>query len=70
MNRQPVSSSNIQAIGYDAKSRLLEIEFIGGSIYEYYLVPTETHQELMKAGSKGSYFHRQIRNSYKYRRVG
>lgn len=67
--RQPVSSSNLRSVGYDAARRVLTIEFHSGSVYEYSAVPPEVHEGLMGAGSHGKYHHAHIRNSYGYRRV-
>ncbi len=70
MNRQQVSSSNIHSIGYEAKSQILEIEFHSGGIYQYAKVPEAVYRDLMQAGSKGSYFHRNIREQYPTTRIG
>ncbi len=42
MNRVPVSSSNLAAVGYDPAGKVLEIEFLNGSIYQYFNVPNHT----------------------------
>jgi len=39
MDRTPVSSSNISAIGYDSDSEMLEVEFTNGAVYSYSGVP-------------------------------
>ena len=39
MDRYSVASSNISAVGYDEQSETLEVEFLNGSIYQYYNVP-------------------------------
>ena len=69
MKRQAVQSSNIHSVGYDAGDQLLEIEFHSGGIYEYYRVPPETYRSLLKADSKGKYFHRNVKSTYKYKRI-
>lgn len=69
MIRQPVSSSNLQSIGYDPVSRTLEVEFTNGSIYQYTGVSTTIYQELMAASSHGTYFARYVRTSYPYTRI-
>src|SRR4029450_6094428 len=51
----PVESSMIQAVGYDPKTRILEVVFSSGQTYCYEDVPPEVHQELMIADSKGQY---------------
>lgn len=64
MNRQPVSSSNLQSVGYDPSAQLLEIEFNSGSVYQYTGVPESIYAALMQAASKGSYFHDHIKDRY------
>ena len=49
MDRTPVSSSHIAAIGYDPTSMTLEVEFSDGAVYQYFDVPEAVHQELMQA---------------------
>jgi len=66
MIRQPVSSSNIASIGYDTDSQTLEIEFLNGSVYLYFDVPSSVHAGLMNASSHGKYFHQHIRNRYRF----
>ena len=65
----PVSSSNLSSVGYDFFSQTLEIEFHGGRVYQYYDVPAAAFSGLMSAFSKGSYFYRNIRKSYRYSRI-
>jgi len=63
MNREPVTSSNITSIGYDADKSILEIEFNTGKIYQYEPVTAEGHLEFMKSDSIGSFFHKHIRGN-------
>jgi hypothetical protein len=63
LQRVPVTSSNLQSVGYDEESRILTIEFRNGSVYEYEGVPPDVYSELMSAKSHGKYFHRQIRDA-------
>jgi hypothetical protein len=69
MNRQPVTSSNIASIGYDADSQTLEIEFLNGGVYQYFDVPQHVHQELMNASSHGQYLAQNIKGAYRYSKV-
>ena len=70
MKREPVESSNLKSVGYDPCTRVLEIEFKDGSVYEYDDVPCEVHSGLMDAESKGSFFYENIRKrDYEYRRI-
>ena len=69
MNRVSVSSSNLASVGYDESSQTLEIEFLDGSVYQYYNVPIPIHEQLMQAPSKGGFLHQYIKNAYPYSRV-
>lgn len=70
MDRTPVTSSNIASIGYDPETATLEIEFLGdGSVYQYFDVPEQVHEELMAAASHGSYLARRIKGAYQYARL-
>lgn len=60
-----VNSSNLSAVGYDSKTGILTIEFNNGGLYEYYDVPQNIYDGLMSDSSKGSFFHRFIRDSYR-----
>ena len=64
MNRISVESSNIESIGYDSNSKILEIEFNNYSIYRYYEVAEDVYDELMVSESKGSYFFRKIKGGH------
>lgn len=71
----PVTSSNIEAIGYDAPASTLYIRFNPagkpdpetgirkpGKCYAYYGVPRSIYDDLMLPGlSIGSYFHSNIK---------
>ena len=69
MDRQPVSSSNIRSVGYEVETQKLELEFHGGGGYRYSGVPEAIYQGLMRAASKGSYFHQNIKDRYPFIRV-
>ncbi|MDQ0309359.1 hypothetical protein J2S46_003915 [Kitasatospora herbaricolor] len=68
--RRPVDSSALRSVGYDAASRVLEIEFVSGAVYSYADVPRRVHEELMDAPSHGRCFGRTVRGRYPYRRIG
>ena len=69
MDRETVESSNIESIGYDAGSGILEVEFKGGSVYQYRGIPQEMYDELREADSVGSFIHRRIKNVFECERV-
>ena len=64
VNRTPVRSSNIRSVGYEPRTRLLEVEFHSGGIYQYSSVPENVYQGLMRAASTGAYFHDHIKDRY------
>lgn len=64
MERVPVISSNIVSAGYDAESQTLEIEFKGGTVYQYYSFPQTEFDAFLGANSKGSHFHAFIKDRY------
>lgn len=69
MERKPIESSNIVSVGFDAKTKTLEIEFRGGAVYQYDGIADATHQELVSSESPGAYFARSIRPNWTGRRV-
>ena len=68
MQMIPVSSSNISSIGYEGST--LHIRFHSGGLYSYYNVPLSVYNGLMSAGSKGRYFHANIKGRYGDTRIG
>lgn len=69
MDRNYVASSNIASVGYDEQTQTLEVEFINGTIYQYYNVPLNLYEQLMQEGSKGRFLNTYIKNAYPYSRV-
>ena len=69
MERKRINSGNIRAVGYDARSRMLEIEFSSGSIVQYSGVSDEVHRRLLNSPSPGSYFRDQIEENFSSKRV-
>lgn len=68
MDREPVASSNIVSIGYDAGTETLEVEFKDG-LYQYYNVPQAVYEAFMQAPSKGAFLHANIRNAFPCSRI-
>jgi len=53
MNRVPVMSSNVAAVGYIESTHTLEVEFKEGSIYQYFQVPASVYRGLIDASARG-----------------
>lgn len=69
MHRDAVSSSNIMSVGYDSGSETMEIEFKGGTVYQYYNVSEHLYEQFKSASSKGQFFNIYIKNSVPFSRV-
>ena len=70
MKREPVESKTMRSVGYEARSRILEIEFQSGALYQYLEIPRKVHEELIRAESKGQYFNSEIRDDYEFVSAG
>lgn len=66
----PVSSSNIESIGYDEQNEQVYVRFLNGRLYVYKGVPLHEFENLRDAPSLGSYLHRNYKNVYPYERIG
>jgi hypothetical protein len=66
----PVSSSNIESIGYDEQNEQVYVRFLNGTLYVYKGVPLHEFENLRGAPSLGSYLHRNYKNVYPYERIG
>lgn len=70
MEKYSVASSNIASIGYDEAAQTLEVEFLNGSVYQYYNVPINMFQRLMQDSSKGRFLNTYIKNAYPFTKAG
>jgi len=52
----PVTSSQIESVGYDAESQTLAVKFKHSGTYHYPNFPAEKHAEFLAAESIGKYF--------------
>jgi hypothetical protein len=66
MKKQEVESSVIGAVGY---TRVLEIEFESGRIYQYFDVPEEVFEGMLSSDSKGRYFNTHVRGKYDFQEI-
>jgi hypothetical protein len=69
MERKRLNASNIRSAGYDSRSRVLEIEFSSGGIFQYSGVSDEVYRRLMNAPSPGSFFRDEIEESFTGKRI-
>lgn len=66
MKSLAVESTTLTTVTYDADRALLQLEFRDQAVYQYFEVPAEVHEALLRAPSKGTYFNRAIRGRFTY----
>lgn len=64
MDRTPVTSSNVAAVGYDPATSTLEVEYRNGGVYRYENVTPAAHAALVAAPSIGNHLHTHIKNRH------
>ncbi len=65
----PFLSSNIASIRYEEQQFILEVTFLNGSAYQYYDVPAQIAEDMIRAESKGSFLASDIKGHYRYSKV-
>jgi hypothetical protein len=62
-----VSSTSVEAIGYDAGSQELHVRFLSsGETYVYTGVPDWVFEELRTSSSMGNFVNTTLKNAYSY----
>jgi KTSC domain len=69
VERQPVKSRILRSVGYDDKTKILEIEFLSGLVYQYSGVPPKVYADLMHSDEIGKYFSEKIRPKFQTKQV-
>jgi len=69
LERQPVKSRILRSMGYDESTKILEIEFQTGLVYQYAGVPPKVYQELIRSDEIGKYFIDKVRNRFRTKQV-
>jgi KTSC domain len=67
--RDNVISTELKSVGYAEGEQLLEVEFHGGGVYQYFGVSSELHRGLLAAESKGRFFNQWIRERHFFQRI-
>jgi hypothetical protein len=63
MERLPVTSTDVNSVGYDVDNQVLQIEFHKGGTYQYFGVPQNVYDDLMGSDSKGKYVNSNIKKA-------
>ena len=66
INPVAMRSSSLAQVAYDPCRSILQVEFRDGTTYQYANVPVETYHDLLQADSKGAYFNRCVRNTFRH----
>jgi hypothetical protein len=69
MTRLPLKSSFLAAAAYNAETRVLELEFKAGRIYQYFDVPPEVYAELVDQGKSAGKTFARISGAFAFKRV-
>jgi len=69
LERQPVKSRILRSVGYDDSTKILEIEFHTGLVYQYSGVPPKVYTDLMHSGEIGKYFSEKVRPRFQTKQV-
>ncbi len=69
MNRITVESRTVASASYDDPSSTMELEFVEGRVYRYFVVPRSVFDALLTADSIGRFFHEHIRDVYPFERI-
>ncbi len=69
MEMKKINSGKLRAIGYDARSRLLQVQLDDGGMLQYSNVGEETWRRLGNSGSAWSYYRDNIEEEFAVKRV-
>jgi hypothetical protein len=69
MERKRVNSAKLKSVGYDEKSRTLEIEMSNGQVFQYTGVYPEVFRRLMAAPNPTAFYDDKIAEEYSAKRV-
>jgi hypothetical protein len=64
-----VTSTSIVSIRYVPETKTLELEFVAGTVYQYFDVPQSVYKGLMAADSKGTFVSDHIKGQFFFKRI-
>ena len=65
----PVTSSNLEAVGYDTKRKRLTVKFKNGGTYHYHEVDPTHYHKLISSESPGSYLNKHLKGRHGFARA-
>jgi hypothetical protein len=69
LERKSVKSFTLRSVGYDESTKILEIEFHTGVVYQYSGVPVKVYADLMHSAEIGKYFSEKVRPKFHTKQV-
>lgn len=70
MKLEPVTSSQVEAIGYDPATQVMRVKFKNaGAEYDYAGVTPELHAATLKAESIGKFLGQHIKGKHAFKKV-
>lgn len=63
----PVNSANLKAVGYDAETKSLFVEFVNGGTAVFSNVPENVKEQITSAESPGRTFNQLVRDRYAHK---
>ncbi len=70
VERLSVKSRILRSVGYDDSTKILEIEFSSGYVYQYSGVPPKVYADLMRSDEIGKFFSEKVRPKFQTKQVG
>ena len=69
LERLSVKSRILRSVGYDENTKILEIEFSSGFVYQYSGVPPKVYADLMHSAEIGKYYSEKVRPKFQTKQV-
>ena len=69
VERLSVKSRILRSVGYDENTKILEIEFSSGFVYQYSGVPPKVYADLMHSAEIGKYYSEKVRPRFQTKQV-
>lgn len=69
MDVKKINSGKLRAIGYESRTRTLQVEFADGNTWLYSVVGEETWRSLSNSGAAWSYYRDNIEEEFTAKRV-
>lgn len=64
-----IKSSNLKRTEYDVETKMMIVEFINGSKYQYEEVPHQIYTRFRMSESQGKFFSSDISKKYKFKKL-